>query len=131
MVKISTSISLILAFQFLMGQQGHQPKLSAGNELKQYYFVMLLKGAKRDQDSLTAATLQQGHMANISRLAKLGKLVIAGPFADEGDWRGIFIFDCLTQDEVVGYLKSDPAIIAGRLIYEIHPWWTAKNCLFK
>jgi len=92
---------------------------------------MLTKGANRNQDSVTAAKIQDGHMANIRRLAGMGKILVAGPFGDDINWRGIFIFDCKTSQEVDGYLKTDPAILSGRLSYEIHPWFTRKNCLFK
>src|SRR4051812_17961454 len=77
-------------------------KMASGETLKKYYFVMLKKGARRDETKDTGRIneLQRGHMANMSRLAKLGKLVVAGPFDDDGDWRGIFIFDCNTEAEV-------------------------------
>lgn len=94
-------------------------------KLKQYYFVMLVKGPHRDDiDSLNLAKIQEGHMANINKMSESGKLQIAGPFGDEGNWRGIFIFDAATEDEVIELLKDDPAIQSGRLAYEIHPWWT-------
>lgn len=102
-----------------------------GYEMKQYFFVMLTRGDNRTQDSATAARLQQGHMDNINRLATDGKIMVAGPFGDNGNWRGIFIFDATTKEEVEGYLNTDPAVKAGRLAYEIKPWWTAKNCVFK
>ena len=100
-------------------------------QMKQYIFVMLISGPNRNQDSATAAQIQKGHMENIGRLAKDGKLIVAGPFGDDGKWRGIFIFDVPTKEEVIQLLNSDPAISSGRLTYEIHPWWTAKNCVFK
>jgi uncharacterized protein YciI len=100
-------------------------------QIRQYYFVMLLKGPNRSQDSATAATIQAGHMANINRLYKLGKLKVAGPFGDDGDWLGIFIFDCATKEEVEGLLKTDPAVAAGRLNYDIRPWYTAASGSFK
>ena len=99
--------------------------------MKEYFFVMLIKGPNRNQDSLTAAKIQDGHMNNIRRLADLGKIVVAGPFGDDGDWRGIFIFNCKTREEVIENLKTDPAVESGRLAYDIRPWWTAKNCVFK
>ena len=92
---------------------------------------MLTKGDDRGQDSVTAAKIQEGHMANINRLYKEGKLKVAGPFGDEGNWLGIFIFDCVSKDEVEKILITDPAIAAGRLKYEIHPWWTATVGSFK
>ncbi|MBS1772653.1 MAG: hypothetical protein JST82_07330 [Bacteroidetes bacterium] len=102
-------------------------------EMKQYYFVMLTKGARRNEITDTAIInkIQQGHLANIGRLAKEGKILVAGPFGDDSNWRGIFIFDCETVEEVEKLLQSDPAVSAGRLDYEIHPWWTAKNSVFK
>ena len=101
------------------------------NQVSQFWFVMLTRGDDRSQDSITAATIQEGHMANINRLYKEGKLKVAGPFGDEGNWLGIFIFDCVSKDEVEKILITDPAIAAGRLKYEIHPWWTATVGSFK
>ena len=102
-------------------------------EMKQYFFVMLTKGSRRGEitDTVVLNKIQEGHMQNITSLAAQGKLIVAGPFGDESDWRGIFIFDVPTKEEVEILLKTDPAIAAGRLGYEIHPWWTAKNSVFK
>ncbi|HOZ79515.1 MAG TPA: YciI family protein [Ferruginibacter sp.] len=97
----------------------------AEQRIKQFWFVMLLKGNNRTQDSATAVKLQEGHMANIGKLYKEGKLKVAGPFGDDGNWRGVFIFDVTSKEEVELLLKGDPAIAAGRLSYEIHPWYTA------
>ena len=101
--------------------------------LKEYYFVMLIKGPDRDKvtDTTIINKIQAGHMTNMKRLADEGKLLVAGPFGDEGNWRGIFILDCATQEEAEKLLATDPAIKAGRLSYEIHPWWTAMNTVFK
>ncbi len=100
-------------------------------EMKQYYFVMLTIGNNRTQDSATAQEIQKAHLENIGRLAKAGKIVVAGPFGDDGNWRGIFIFDAATKEEVEQLLQSDRAISSGRLAYEIHPWWTQTGTVFK
>src|SRR3982751_4699415 len=84
------------------------------DQIRQYFFVMLSTGTNRAHDSATAAKIQEGHMANINRLYYEGKLKVAGPFGDDGNWRGIFIFDCKTKEEVEALLKTDPAIAAGR-----------------
>ena len=49
-------------------------------------------------------------MANIKMLANSGKLMVAGPFGDDGNWRGIFILDCKDKDEAEKLLQTDPAI---------------------
>lgn len=90
--------------------------------MKVYYFVLLTSGPHRDQDEATAERIQSEHLANIERLGREGKLDLAGPFMDDGDWRGLFLFNVATREEVEALLESDPAIRAGRLNYEIHPW---------
>lgn len=92
-------------------------------EMKQYFFVMYTKGANRTHDSTTAKKIMAGHMDNINQMHKDGKLCIAGPFGDDGDWRGILIIDTKTIEEAKTLVERDPAVIAGRLTYKIHPWW--------
>ena len=108
-------------------------KMASGAVLKKYYFVMLTKGARRDEikDTASINNIQRGHMANMERLHKMGKLVVAGPFDEDINWRGIFVFDCNTEAEVKTLLATDPAIAAGRLDYEIHAWWTQQGAVFK
>jgi uncharacterized protein YciI len=66
-------------------------------------------------------------MANIQKMAGEGKLLIAGPFLDGGDLRGIFIFRVATMAEAEALAATDPAVKAGRLRLEFHPWYAAKN----
>lgn len=127
------TVFLLAGLVFNSAAQTKEAPKEEGFEMKQYYFVMLTKGERRSEITDTAKIndIQRGHMANINRLAEMGKIVVAGPFGDNGNWRGIFIFDCHTEEEVKELLNTDPAIKLGRLAYEIHPWWTAKNCVFK
>jgi len=130
-VRSVLGIFMLMNALIVKSQQSQSKHANDQTELKQYFFVMLTKGPHRNQDSATAAKIQDGHLSNIRRLGSLGKILVAGPFGDDGDWLGIFIFDCKTREEVEAYLKTDPAIAAGRLNYDIRPWWTAKNCVFK
>jgi uncharacterized protein YciI len=91
--------------------------------MKQYVLAFLKAGPNRSQDSLEAAQLQRAHMDNIGRLAKEGKLILAGPFMDGGALRGIYIFDVRTLEEAQALTATDPAIQAGRLEMELHPWY--------
>lgn len=91
--------------------------------MKKYVMAFLKAGPNRQQDSATAATLQQAHMANIQRLAGEGKLVLAGPFLDDGNLRGIYVFDVETVEEARALTATDPAVKAGRLEMELHPWY--------
>ncbi len=122
---------IVLLLCFIAQSALAQNNKSAGDNLKPYFFVLLKKGPHRDQDSTTAAKIQKAHMDNINRMAASGKLNVAGPFLDEGDMRGIFIFDSGNEDEVRKLVENDPAVKAGRLTYEIHPWMTEKGTCFK
>ncbi len=96
-------------------------------EMKRYWLVLLQKGPNRNQDSISAEKIQAAHMSNISRLAKEGKLVMAGPIGVEDDLRGIFLMNCADSTEVENFVKTDSAVITGRLIMKYYPWWTMKG----
>ena len=99
-------------------------KLGADDYGMHKYVMALLKaGPNREQDAETAAELQRAHMANIQRLADEGVLVLAGPFMDGGELRGIYVFDVDSVEEARKLTASDPAIKAGRLVMELHPWY--------
>ncbi len=113
--------------QEVLAQENEEPKY----EMKTYQMVFLYKGSNRNQDSLEVEKIQAEHLANIKRLADEEKLIVAGPFLDDKDLRGIFIFDVETEEEVRDLVETDLAIKTGRLRYEIHPWMTAKETCFK
>lgn len=113
--------------QEVIAQENEEPKY----EMKTYQMVFLYKGSNRNQDSLEVEKIQAEHLANIKRLADEEKLIVAGPFLDDKDLRGIFIFDVETEEEVRDLVETDLAIKTGRLRYEIHPWMTAKGTCFK
>lgn len=91
--------------------------------MKPFVMAFLKAGPNRSQDSTEAAALQRAHLDNITRLAEEGKLILAGPFLDEGDVRGIYVFDVATVEEARALTETDPAIQAGRLVMELHPWY--------
>lgn len=97
--------------------------------MKTYYFVYLKAGLKRDQTKEEADRIQRAHMDNIGRLANEGKLIIAGPFLDKGDVRGIYIFNVSSLEEAEQLTNTDPAVISGRLIMEIHPWYGSASLM--
>lgn len=108
-----------MAYNQLLAQQ-----LGADNYgMKQYVMAFLKAGHNRTQDTETAAKLQTAHLKNIQRLANEGKLLVAGPFLDDGCVRGIYIFNVATIEEAQQLTETDPAIQAGSLVMELHPWY--------
>lgn len=91
--------------------------------MRKYVIAFLKAGPNRDLNSTEAAELQRAHMENIRRMAEEGFLIVAGPFLDDGKIRGIYIFDVETVEEAQELTETDPAIQAGRLEMELHPWY--------
>jgi uncharacterized protein YciI len=82
-------------------------------------FIFVFLNAKSDKAELPKEEvdkLMKGHMDNISRLAKEGKLIAAGPFDGGG---GIFVFKSNSKEEVEGWIQRDPAVKAKRWNIEI------------
>lgn len=102
-----------------------KPAIEVPAGMALYYMVLLKRGPKWTPE-VTDETkkIQEGHMANIQRMADSGKMVLAGPFLDGGELRGIFLFKVGSAEEAKAMMDSDPAVQAGRLIGEIHPWMT-------
>ncbi|MFH1119721.1 MAG: YciI family protein [Bacteroidota bacterium] len=127
-MRIQLLLSFIIAL-FLCNQiQVSAQQKKTGNEpdpeeMTGYFMVFLKTGPDRSHDSLTTAKIQEGHMAHIMQTAKNKKLLLAGPFLDKGDLRGIFILDVATMEEAIELTNQDPAVKAGRLTIEIHPWY--------
>lgn len=130
---------LAIAFLFLCMSGAsfaaeQQPSKSEPAEVKYemttYYLGLIYKGDKWTPE-VTPQTqkIQEGHMANIRRLGAEGKLLLAGPFADNTDLRGIFVYKVDTLEEAQALVQTDPAVQAGRLRVELHPWFSAKNIL--
>ena len=124
-------LTLCLALAPLTAQE-KKPWLTVAPdaELTTYYLVLLAKGPNAGAGTKEErARVQTAHLANLSRLAGEGKLLVSGPFSDHGEWRGILIFKCASLEEAQELAASDPAVKAGRLTIELHPWLTSKGSI--
>ncbi len=91
--------------------------------MRRYVVAFLKAGPNRDHGPDAIAALQRGHMEHMRRMADDGKLIMAGPFLDGGELRGIFVFAVETLEEAAALTAADPAVEAGRLAMELHPWY--------
>ena len=94
---------------------------SYGN--KNYYCVLLKTGPTMLEDKSRVSKLFEGHMANIVRLAKEEKLIVAGPFGKNELYRGFFILNTNKLEEAQEMLAADPAIQEGLLDAIYLPWY--------
>ncbi len=95
--------------------------------MKKYFMAFLKEGPTRDQNEAEAILIQSGHLAHMDKLAKEGKINIAGPFADDGEIKGMVIYSVPSLEEAHRLTSMDPAVKAGRLLIELHPFWAAKG----
>ena len=124
-MKRSLILALALAATLAPAAALAQPD---ADQMQGYFFVFLKRGEHAaDVPKEKLAEIQKGHMANITQLARDKKLVLAGPFTDDGDLRGIFILNVATLEEAKKLCNADPAVAAGRLQVEIHPWYGPKG----
>ena len=95
--------------------------------MQQYFIAFLKSGPIRSQNEEEAAQLQKEHLAHLSKMYELGYADISGPFGDNGEIRGITIYNVPTIEMADSLANSDPMVKAGRLVIEVHPWWAAKG----
>ncbi|WP_372773396.1 YciI family protein [Mangrovibacterium sp.] len=95
--------------------------------MKRYVFMHLLSGTERSKDSLEAAKMQELHLAHLNKMAESGKLVMAGPFENGGEFRGLLIFDVDSLEEAIKMEAEDPAVKTNRLKMQAFYWWGAKG----
>lgn len=99
--------------------------------MQKYFIVFLKQGPNRDQSPEEAEKIQSGHLAYLGNLYKKGVLNLNGPVGDGGDIAGISVYSTATLEEAVKLAEADPAVKAGRLVVEAHPWWLAKGSSVK
>lgn len=118
---------ILVALLLTLSCFGQDKKPEPKYEMDNYVVAILRRGPSASQSKEEAAKIQAGHMAHIQHMADLGKLVVAGPFtANNADARGLFIFKA-TLDEAKALTAEDPAVKAGRLVFDMYPWFAAKG----
>lgn len=92
--------------------------------MKSYVLVMLKTGKRSTDDKKFVQQCFRGHMENIERMVKDGKLTVAGPLGkNDQTYRGIFILQVSTFEEATVLLQNDAAIKEGLLDYELYNWY--------
>jgi hypothetical protein len=62
-------------------------------------------------------------------MSDAGQLIAAGPFLEEGDLRGVFVFKLPSIEQAREVAAADPAVQAGRLVLDVHAWLVADGVL--
>lgn len=97
-----------------------QNKIKQG---KKYCLRLYKAGPDRNQPADVAEKIQTEHLMYLMHLRSEGKLIINGPVIDDPELKGIGIFNTTDIEEVKRLSDEDPAVRAGRLVYEIYYWF--------
>jgi uncharacterized protein len=103
-----------------LSDQEIQARVSNG---KGYILFFYKAGPRRDQPPAEQERLQREHLRYLFKLRGMGRLALNGPVTDDETLLGIGIFDFTDLAEAARLLDGDPAVQAGRLVYEIHAWF--------
>ena len=99
-------------------------------EMTTYYVGMLMKAAKWSaEETPERVELQRQHLAHLTKMGEEGKLVLAGPLLDDGTIRGLLVYKAGSIEEARAWAEADPAVKAGRLKVEMHPWMVQRGIL--
>jgi len=91
--------------------------------MRNYVMCFLKTGPLQVDDLQKRADLMKGHFGMIQRLAAEKKLVLAGPFKDGGELRGIYLFDVPSIEDARKLTESDPSIREGFFKVEFVKWY--------
>ena len=91
--------------------------------MRRYVVVVLKTGPNRVPDGEERKAMFAGHFANMERLSKEGKLVLAGPFDGSEGWRGLFVLAVDDVEQARRIAETDPVLVKGEMVAEYHPWY--------
>ena len=120
---------MVLDVKPWMGPRGWFSAPTQPQTFDRLIFGFLMRGNNTGHTPVEAQEIQKGHLAYMAGLHAQGKLVAAGPFGDNSDYRGIVIYRVATVDEAKTLAAGDPAVKAGRLRIDARPWMTFKGIL--
>ncbi|WP_422083013.1 YciI family protein [Ulvibacterium sp.] len=95
--------------------------------MQQYFIAFLKRGPNRSSNKKEVDSLQELHLAHLGKMYEEGYADISGPFGDDGEIRGITIYNTPTLEIADSLANIDPMVKSGRLVIEMHPWWAAKG----
>lgn len=121
-LRAIVALTFCLATTFLFGEE---PK--AGKP-KQFIYVLRLvprlyaDSAWTKEDNMAISR----HFARFQHAIETGELILAGRTKEPGDKTfGIAIFEAKDEAAARAFMESDPAVVAGLMTAELHPFAVA------
>ena len=107
-----------------------KPPPPPGFEMESVQLVLLMRAPTwKKLPAEESAALQKQHMAHLTAMGESGRMVVAGPLADQADpaYRGVCIYRVGSVAEARALAEQDPIVRAGQLRVEAMTWWFGKG----
>lgn len=130
-IAIAVAIHLPAAAQTAPAYDAALAKSLGANDngLRSYVLVLLKTGPKPVPKGPERDRMFAGHFANMERLAKEKKLVVAGPLDGVEGLRGVFVFATDSLDEARALVATDPVIVQGEMVAEFHKFFSSAGLM--
>jgi len=116
---------LLLTSPAVLSQQKPEAKNEPANKLVEFHMAILKRGPKWSAaETPETKRVQQEHVKYVLSTLNSGKAIIAGPFTDDGDIIGVFVFRAPSAAEAKAWAEANPAVASGQYSVEMHPWWS-------
>lgn len=105
-----------------------EPSPAAAPKLKQWLYVLRLPPRLHDDAAWTDADKAAvgRHFAQLQAATKEGRVILAGRTAEPGAKTfGLVIFEAPDEAAARAFMTSDPAVVAGVMTAELHPYQVA------
>lgn len=125
MTFLRFSISLVCVLAIFQSLPAQEPK---PDKPKQFIYVLRLVPRLHSDSAWTKedeAALGR-HFARLKKATETGELILAGRTMEPGDKTfGIAIFQAADEKTARSFMESDPAVVAGLMTAELHPFAVA------
>jgi uncharacterized protein YciI len=121
-VHLRSLVSLLCIFTVAQSLRAEQPK---AEKPKQFIYVLRLvprlhaDAAWTEEDKMAL----DRHFTRFKHAIETGELILAGRTTEPGDKTfGIAVFDAADEAAARKFMESDPAVVAGLMTAELHPF---------
>lgn len=100
--------------------------------MERFELVLLRRPASpREVSDEEAESIQEQHLAHLTRMHDEGHLVVAGPFDEQPDasLRGMCLYQTGALDRTRALAEADPAVAARRLECEVLYFWCQRGII--
>jgi uncharacterized protein YciI len=118
-------LSLIVPLLFVVVQPLAAQTPEPAARPKQFIYVLHLVPRLQDDKAWTAEdkAAVQRHLSNFKEAIQSGQLILAGRTMEPGDKAfGIAIFTAADEAAARKFMEADPAVTAGVMTAELHPF---------